>query len=101
MEYLVVAEVEIDGVKVEHFTNIALRQKFNDHHEFVIRINHDVLESSGTFSLENAQKKIGKAAIIRLQQLSLSLEVAYEFRGIICEVRVESSGNANADLVLI
>lgn len=101
MEYLVIAEVEIDGAKVEHYTNIALRQKFNSHHEFIIRINHDVLETSGTFSLESGQKKIGKSCIIRLQQLSPSPEIAYEFRGIICEVRVESSGNTDADLVLL
>ena len=101
MEYLVVAEIEIDGARIEHYTNITLRQKFNAHHEFIIRINYDVLEDQGSFSLENAQKKIGKSALIRLQQLDLSLEVAYEFKGIICEVRMEQSGNSNADLVLI
>ncbi|MBK6381123.1 MAG: hypothetical protein IPF72_16165 [Chitinophagaceae bacterium] len=67
MEYLVVAEIEIDGTKIEHYTNITLRQKFNAHHEFTIRISHDVLETSGSFSLENAQKKIGKSALIRLK----------------------------------
>ena len=36
MEYLVVAEIEIDGSKVEHYTHIRLRQKFNEHHEFNI-----------------------------------------------------------------
>ena len=101
MEYLVIAEIEIDGSKIEHFTNITLRQKFNAHHEFIIRINHDVLETSGSFSLENAQKQIGKPTLIRLQQMADSLELAYEFRGIICEVRMEQSGISDADLVLV
>ncbi len=101
MEYLVIAEIEIDGTKIEHYTNITLRQKFNAHHEFTIRISHDVLETSGSFSLENAQKKIGKSALIRFQKIELSLEVAYEFRGIICEVRMEQNGKSDADLVLI
>ncbi len=101
MEYLVAAEIEIDGNKIEHYTNITLRQKMNEHHEFTIRISHDVLETSGSFSLENVQKKIGKSAIIRLKKQHLSLEDAFEFRGIICEVRVEQSGNSDADLVLI
>ncbi|MBK8786688.1 MAG: hypothetical protein IPN43_09420 [Chitinophagaceae bacterium] len=101
MEYLVVAEIEIDGTKIEHYTNITLRQKFNAHHEFTIRISHDVLETSGSFSLENAQKKIGKSALIRLKKLDLSLEDTFEFRGIICEVRMEQSGKSDADLVLI
>jgi len=101
MEYLVTAEIEIDGNKVEHYTNITLRQKFNAHHEFTIRISHDVLETSGSFSLGNAQKKIGKSALIRFQKTDISLEVAYEFRGIICEVRMEQNGKSDADLVLI
>jgi len=101
MEYQVVAEIEIDGTRIEHYTNVTLRQKFNAHHEFIISINHDVMEASGSFSLENAQKKIGKSALIRLQRLALTLEVAYEFRGIICEVRFEQTGNSNADLVLV
>jgi type VI secretion system secreted protein VgrG len=101
MEYLVVAEIEIDGSKIAHYTNIILRQKFNAHHEFIIRIDHDILETSGSFSLENAQKKIGKSALIRLQQMGLDLKVAYEFRGIICEVRMEQSGVSDADLVLV
>jgi type VI secretion system secreted protein VgrG len=101
MEYLVIAEIEIDGNRIEHYTNITLRQKFNAHHEFIIRISHDVLETSGSFSLENAQKKIGKPALIRFQKMELSLELAFEFRGIICEVRMEQSGNSDADLVFI
>ncbi|MBL7703851.1 MAG: hypothetical protein JNM14_16495 [Ferruginibacter sp.] len=101
MEYLVTAEIEIDGNKIEHYTNITLRQKFNAHHQFIIRISHDVLETSGSFSLENAQKKIGKSALIKFKKRELSLEDALEFRGIVCEVRMEQTGKSDADLVLI
>jgi len=100
MEYLVVAEIEIDGNRIEHYTSITLKQQFNEHHAFVIRINHDVLETSGSFSLENAQQQIGKPVLIRLQQMTESLEMAYEFRGIVTEVRMEQSGVSDADLVL-
>ena len=101
MEYLVTAEIEIDGNEIKHYTSITLRQKFNAHHQFIIRISHDVLETSGSFSLENAQKKIGKSALIRFKKKEISLELAYEFRGIICEVRMEQNGKSDADLVLI
>ncbi|MEO6819363.1 MAG: phage baseplate assembly protein V, partial [Ginsengibacter sp.] len=83
------------------YTSINLIQKFNAHHEFTIRLNHDILEQSGSFSLENAQKKIGKSVLIRLQQLHFSSDVAYEFRGIICEIKMEQSGNSNSDIVLV
>ncbi len=101
MEYLVVAELEIDGTQIEHFASITLRQAFNEHHEFTIRLNHDVLETAGSFSLSNAQKMIGKSTLIRLQKKTLSREPAYEFRGVVCEVRMEQSGRSGAGLVLI
>ncbi len=101
MEYLVVAEVEIDGNKIEHFTSVVLSQKFNSHHEFTIKLNHDVLESMGSFSMVNAQKNIGKSTLIRLQQFDGSGEPAYEFMGIICEVRMEQSGKTASDIVLV
>lgn len=101
MEYLVVAEIEIDGNKIEHYTHITLRQKFNAHHQFTIRISHDVLETSGSFSLQNAQKKIGKSVLIRFKKSAISLEDALEFRGIVCEIRMEQSGKSDADLILI
>ena len=100
MEYLVAAEIEIDGNILSHYSGITLNQKFNHHHEFSIRLNHDVLESSGSFSLVNAQKNIGKSTLIRLQQSDDSNNTAYEFRGIICEVRLEQSGKGNSDIVL-
>ena len=100
MEYLVAAEIEIDGNILSHYSGITLNQKFNHHHEFSIRLNHDVLESSGSFSLVNAQKNIGKSILIRLQQSDDSNNTAYEFRGIICEVRLEQSGKGNSDIVL-
>ena len=101
MEYIVRAELEIDGTRIEHYTSITLKQGFNAHHEFTIRLNHDVIEDTDSFSLSNAQNKIGKSTIIKFQKMDISNEVSYEFRGIITEVRMEQSGRSGADLVLI
>jgi uncharacterized protein involved in type VI secretion and phage assembly len=100
MEYIVRAELEIDGTRIEHYTSITLKQGFNAHHEFTIKLNHDIFETLGSFSMSNAQKNIGKSTVIRLQKKTLSNELAYEFRGIICEVRMEQSERSGADLVL-
>ena len=54
MEYIVRAELEIDGTRIEHYTSITLKQGFNAHHEFTIRLNHDVIEDADSFSLSNA-----------------------------------------------
>ena len=100
MEFDVIAEIEIDGNKVEYYTNIFLSQRFNAHHEFSIQIDHDVLEPSGSFSLENSKDYIGKSVIIRLLQRSVTTNTAYEFMGIICEIGMSQSQSSTGDLII-
>ncbi len=99
MQNQVVADIEIEDQKIAYYSAIVIRQSFNAHHEFAIRIKYDVLEKIGSFSLSNAQKLIGKSAVIKLKQAD-SLDVAYEFRGLICEVNMEQSDNFTSDFVL-
>lgn len=97
----VIAELEIDGNKILHFTDIFLRQRFNEHHEFSIRINHDVLETFGSFSLDNSKTLIGKLAVIRFLETTFgSNQLAYEFRGIICEIGMVRSDSSAGDLLI-
>jgi type VI secretion system secreted protein VgrG len=100
MEHNVIAEIEIEDTKIEYYTSVILRQKFNDHHEFIIRINHDVLEVNKSFSIGKAQNLIGKSTIIRLKKIADVDEVTYEFRGIVCEIKLEQSDGFSGDLVL-
>src|SRR5215210_177920 len=99
MQHQVIADIEIGGDRIDYYSSVIIRQQFNSHHEFAIRIRYDILEKVGSFNLNDAQKKIGKLAIIKLKQ-SDSLEVAYEFRGLICEISMEQSENFTSDLVL-
>ncbi|MEO6328214.1 MAG: contractile injection system protein, VgrG/Pvc8 family, partial [Ginsengibacter sp.] len=99
MQNQVIANIEIEDQKIDYYSSILIRQRFNAHHEFVIRIKYDVLEKQGVFKLKNAQKLIGKSAIIKLAQAD-SDAVAYEFRGIVCEITMEQSENFTSDLVL-
>jgi type VI secretion system secreted protein VgrG len=99
MQNQVIADIEIEDQKIEYYSSVSIRQQFNAHHEFAIRIKYDVLEKIGSFSMSNAQKLIGKSAVIKLMQAG-NLEVAYEFRGLICEISMEQSDNFTSDLVL-
>lgn len=99
MQNQVVADIEIEDQKIAYYSAVVIRQSFNAHHEFAIRIKYDVLEKIGSFSLSNAQKLIGKSAVIKLKQAD-SLDVAYEFRGLICEINMEQSDNFTSDFVL-
>src|SRR6476620_7404164 len=100
MEYRVVAEVEIEDTKILYYSSIILTQRFNEHHEFVIRFSLDQLEKYGSFSIKNARKLIGKPAIIRLLKTADAVEVTYEFKGIICEMEIEESDYILGELVL-
>jgi uncharacterized protein involved in type VI secretion and phage assembly len=99
MQNQVIADIEIEDQKIEHYSSVFISQKFNEHHTFSIRIKYDVLEKAGSFSLSNAQKLIGKSAVIKLLQAN-TLDVAYEFHGLVCEINVEQSDNFTSDLVL-
>jgi type VI secretion system secreted protein VgrG len=99
MQNQVIADIEIEDEKIDNYSSVIIRQQFNSHHEFAIRIKYDVLEKTGSFTLTDAQKKMGKLAIIKLVQAS-NFEVAYEFRGLICEISMEQSDNFTSELVL-
>lgn len=99
MQNQVIADIEIEDQKIEYYSSVFIKQHFNTHHEFVIRIRYDVLGQAGSFKLKNSQKLIGKSAVIKLVQAN-SLEVAYEFRGLICEISMEQSDNFTSELVL-
>lgn len=95
----VFADIEIEDQTIGYYSSIVIRQQFNAHHQFTIRIKYDVWEKTGTFKVSNAQKLIGKSTTIKLKQAN-DLAVAYEFRGIICELSMEQSDNFSSDLVL-
>lgn len=99
MQQQVIADIEIEDEKIDYYSSVIIRQQFNSHHEFTIRIRYDVLEKIGSFNLNDAQQKIGKLAIIKLMYSS-DLEAVYEFRGLICEISMEQSDNYTSDLVL-
>ncbi len=99
MHNQVFADIEVEDQKILYYSSVVIRQQFNAHHEFLIRIRYDVLGTIGEYSISNAQKLIGKSTCIKLCEAG-SMEIAYEFRGIICEICLEQSDNFTSDLVL-
>ncbi len=99
MHNQVIADIEIEDQRIEYYSSVIIRQQFNSHHEFAIRIRYDVLGKADSFSLSNAQKMIGKAAVIKLRYANRG-ELAYEFRGLVCEISLEQSENFTSELVI-
>ncbi|MDQ2752062.1 MAG: phage baseplate assembly protein V [Bacteroidota bacterium] len=99
MQNQVIAEIEIEGQKIEYYSSVIIKQQFNAHHEFTIRIKYDVLEKANSFTVKESQKFIGKSVVIKLTNADTS-EAAYEFRGIVCEITLEQTENFTRDLVV-
>jgi type VI secretion system secreted protein VgrG len=96
----IIAEVNIGDKKIP-YSNITLTQKFNDHHQFTILVNHHVFEKSGTLSLENTKEYIGEYVVISLFTLKgTTLSRKWDFKGIICEVSVRSGIGSEGHLEL-
>ena len=54
MQNQVLADIEIEDQKIEYYSSVYIRQRFNAHHEFAIRIKYDILDNVGSYSLKNA-----------------------------------------------
>ncbi|MDB5248596.1 MAG: hypothetical protein JWQ40_2990 [Segetibacter sp.] len=96
--YNVVAKIEIDGSAIKNYYSVQIKQRFNEHHEFSIRLPYDVIEKEGDFSLNNVKKLIGKVAIIGLERGNG--KVLNEFKGIISNVGIEQVDTYHSEIIL-
>ncbi|WP_276483647.1 type VI secretion system Vgr family protein [Paraflavitalea pollutisoli] len=99
MQNQVIAVIEVEDQRIDYYSSVVIKQRFNAHHEFEIRVRHDVLGQSGAFKLKSTQQLIGKSVVIKLAQAH-NATVSYEFRGLVCELSMEQSANFTSDLVL-
>jgi type VI secretion system secreted protein VgrG len=72
----------IDRKEISHFTSITLHQTINDHHTFEVRVPHTVIEKPRAYTLENAQKWLGKT-------VHIALENHNNFLGIVDDVAID------------
>lgn len=52
--------INIEDTVIPHFNSFTLKQQFNQHHSFELRVNHDQQGMPGKISLEKARGFIGK-----------------------------------------
>lgn len=97
--YNVIAVIEIDGTPINNYYSVNLNQSFNKHHNFSIKLPHEVFENKGDFTLTNVKKLIGKVAIIRFQQ-GLNGSTLNEFKGIISNVSIQQANAIHSQIVL-
>jgi type VI secretion system secreted protein VgrG len=91
-------EITINGKKITPFSHLSLKQSFNEHHSFELRFNHDVLETSGTMTIEKSKDYLGKPITIALNDLKKS-KADNVFKGIVTDVRFSNNINSAGDIV--
>ncbi|MBB5635373.1 uncharacterized protein involved in type VI secretion and phage assembly [Pedobacter cryoconitis] len=94
MEHKVHVELQIAEQDILYYTSIKITQSFNQHHEFEIVLNHDVIEETGSYKIDQSQGWIGKPFVLSLDFGTMN------FKGIICEVGLEQNHGLRGNLVV-
>ena len=87
-----ITHLSIDGKRISSFTSIKLEQKTNDHHQFEIILDHDVIELVGGHTIDKSKDWLGKSLIITFGTV--------EFLGYITAVNLENKDGHNGNLLL-
>ncbi|WP_129715009.1 type VI secretion system Vgr family protein [Pedobacter sp. SYP-B3415] len=88
MEKKLITEISIEDTQILHFASFRLRQRFNAHHEFELRFNHDKMGAPGLISLDECRDFVGKtlSASFGYRQGQMQL-----FSGIVTRVELAQS----------
>lgn len=81
-------EMHIEGKEVSHFLSFNIRQRFNAHHEFELRIEHGKLGIPGLINLQDSRSYVGRTLAISFGYAQQSMQ---NFSGIITEVSLTQS----------
>jgi type VI secretion system secreted protein VgrG len=84
----------VDRKEVSHFTSIEVIQSINNHHKFTIKVPHSVVEQPRAFTMENAQKWLGKV-------VHIALEKQNNFLGIVTNIQyAQELGHVGSQIIL-
>ncbi|QNK61054.1 type IV secretion protein Rhs [Pedobacter sp. PAMC26386] len=92
-----IVDISIEQVTITHFSRFTLDQRFNEHHTFELRINHDQVEETGGITLAKSKDFIGKNLTIQFARLG---EAGTLFTGIITKVEVAQTHGFRGDVVI-
>lgn len=92
-----VVDISIEQVAITHFSLFTLDQRFNEHHTFELRINHDQVEETGGITLAKSKSFIGKNLTIQFGRLG---EPGNLFTGIVTKVEIAQTHGFRGDVVI-
>lgn len=98
MEDKIISEIQIDGTTVSTFSYLTIRQAFNTHHWFELRVNHDTFEVLGSGKADTSRNLVGKSIFINITETLSGRSTL--FSGIVCEIGLSQSDGLRGDLAL-
>ncbi|SFM72022.1 Uncharacterized conserved protein, implicated in type VI secretion and phage assembly [Chitinophaga sp. YR627] len=88
MDIQLIKDITIDGKEISYVMSFELHQRFNAHHFFEVRFNHDLLGAPGLIELDDSRNLVGKT-------LAASFGVAggkqQQFSGVVTKVSLTQS----------
>ncbi len=97
MEHKIKVDIQIDGTPIFHFSNFTLEQRFNEHHRFQLRFNHDQIEDSKGISLDKSKDFMGRKLSIQWGNI---IGAENLFVGIITKVEMSQSHGFQGDILV-
>ncbi len=99
MAQLSEVKIRIGATEILQFSDVVLRQKMYNHHEFKIVCPAEVFGPNTGHSLETSQSLIGAKAIIIMQRFG-GLEKGIEFMGIVTNVQALKYSGHVGDIII-
>lgn len=87
-----ITHLSIDGKAMPSFTSIKLKQRINDHHQFKIILDTNVIEITGGYTIDKSKHWLGKTVIITFKET--------EFLGIITNINLSNSNGHNGSFII-
>jgi type VI secretion system secreted protein VgrG len=97
METKIKIDISIEGTPITHFSSFNLDQRFNEHHTFQLRFNHDQIENTNKITLEKSKDFIGKNLTV---QFGRGEDYEHQFIGKITRVEIAQSHGFQGDIVV-
>lgn len=92
-----IVDISIEQMAITHFSSFKLDQRFNEHHTFELRINHDQVEVTGGITLAKSKDFIGKNLTVQFARLG---DQGTVFTGIITKVEIAQTHGFRGDIVV-
>lgn len=91
-------DIVINGTSITPFSQLSIRQLYNDHHYFELHFNHDVIETFGAVTFDKGKAYLGKPITINFNKLDKSASDV-SFKGIVTDIRFANHLSTLGDII--